>query len=134
MLANLRYFGFLINPISCYYCYGAAGELRAVVAEVTNTPWRERQVYVVPAGDAGAWTRAEFHKAMHVSPFMPMDMHYHWHSSVPGEKLAPYLGNSVAGKTATRLPAKPGVRQCRRYGSVAHRCPAFSAAKPAWWV
>ena len=43
MLANLRYFGYMQNPISCYYCFDAAGErVEHLVLEVTNTPWGER--------------------------------------------------------------------------------------------
>ncbi|MCC8988635.1 MAG: FAD-dependent oxidoreductase [Candidatus Contendobacter sp.] len=35
--------------------------------------------------------RAEFPKAMHVSPFMPMDLRYGWHSTPPGLHLAVHL-------------------------------------------
>ena len=37
LLANLRYFGFQMNPIVCYYCFNEAEQLEYVVAEVTNT-------------------------------------------------------------------------------------------------
>jgi DUF1365 family protein len=47
MLANLRYFGFNINPISCYYCFDGQEALQFIVVEVTNTPWNERQSYVI---------------------------------------------------------------------------------------
>ncbi len=94
MLANWRYFGFLINPISCYYCLDTAGRVQSVVAEVTNTPWGERQVYVIE-GDthAAGWLDARFDKKMHVSPFMPMDMHYRWRSNTPGNSLKLFLAN-----------------------------------------
>src|SRR5690554_2393186 len=39
VLTNLRYFGFLINPISCYYVFNTDEQLTHIVAEVTNTPW-----------------------------------------------------------------------------------------------
>jgi DUF1365 family protein len=49
MLTNLRYFGFLINPITCYYCFDKTGEIvETVVAEVTNTPWGQRRHYILP--------------------------------------------------------------------------------------
>ncbi len=98
MLGNLRYFGFLINPICCYYCYDSAGTLRAVLAEVTNTPWREKHVYVLAAGEHGQYLQADFDKAMHVSPFMPMGMRYHWRSDTPGERLNLRLANSLCGE------------------------------------
>jgi DUF1365 family protein len=92
LLANLRYFGILMNPISCYYCYGSDGEsLEAVVAEVTSTPWNERHAYVLPATGTEPLLRARFAKKMHVSPFNPMDMRYHWRSHRPGERLAIHL-------------------------------------------
>lgn len=97
MLANLRYFGFLINPISCYYCYSATGELACIVAQVTNTPWKERCTYVLPRRGREGWLETDFDKAMHVSPFMPMDMRYHWRSNNPGERLVLHLANSSGG-------------------------------------
>ena len=33
-LVGAGLFGFLINPISCYYCFSRSGELQCVVAEV----------------------------------------------------------------------------------------------------
>jgi len=45
LLAHLRYFGMCFNPVSFYFGYDAAGKnLRWVMAEITNTPWRERVV------------------------------------------------------------------------------------------
>lgn len=97
MLANLRYFGYLINPISCYYCFTREGQLHSVMAEVTNTPWNERCAYVLPASGREGWLETEFDKSMHVSPFMPMDMRYHWRSNCPQEKLVLHLANSSGG-------------------------------------
>lgn len=88
MLTNLRHAGFIINPLTCYYCFDAQENLCAIVAEVTSTPWREREWYVLPAtGDNGAVT-ANFNKAMHVSPFLPMNLRYCWHSSAPANSLS----------------------------------------------
>ncbi|MCG3171116.1 MAG: hypothetical protein CALGDGBN_02703 [Pseudomonadales bacterium] len=98
LLANLRYFGVLMNPLSCYFCYDADGRtLRAVVAEVTNTPWRERHAYVLPAS-GGEPLRVEFDKRLHVSPFNPMDMRYRWTGRAPGERLAIHLENLQHGE------------------------------------
>ena len=98
LLANLRYFGFIMNPISCYYCYADDGEtLEYLVAEVNNTPWNERHSYVLTAQPDQKWLRQDFDKQFHVSPFHPMDMTYHWHSNTPGQKLVLHLGNSRNG-------------------------------------
>ena len=99
LLANLRYFGYIINPISCYYCYAEDGEsLEYVVADVTNTPWNESHSYVLPADPGARMLRTEFAKALHVSPFNPMDMRYPWSSNTPGDKLVVHLGNSQQGR------------------------------------
>jgi DUF1365 family protein len=99
MLANLRYFGFIMNPICCYYCYAEDGKtLEAVVAEVNNTPWNERHSYVLQADPTQPWLRKDFAKEMHVSPFHPMEMMYHWNSNTPGSKLVLHLGNSQSGE------------------------------------
>jgi DUF1365 family protein len=92
LLTHLRYFGYCMNPISVYYCFAPDGEqLDLLVAEVHNTPWGERIGYVLDvAGQTGS-QRAEFEKAMHVSPFMPMDLRYGWHSTAPGPHLAVHL-------------------------------------------
>jgi DUF1365 family protein len=95
MLSNLRHFGYLVNPITCYYCFDETGTLRHVVAEVTNTPWGERQAYVLPSGRHGT-TGAWFDKAMHVSPFMGMDMRYRWHHQLPDEALKLIIENHDA--------------------------------------
>ena len=47
MLTNCRYFGFIINPITIYYCFDKHEQLQAMLLEVTNTPWREKIPYVL---------------------------------------------------------------------------------------
>ena len=97
MLGNLRYFGFLINPITCFYCFDSREQLKFIVAEVTNTPWGESHSYVIRA-DHVQTTACDFGKQLHVSPFMPMAMTYHWYSNLPGEALKLKLGVSENGE------------------------------------
>ncbi|MGO4550736.1 DUF1365 domain-containing protein [Lysobacter sp. 2RAF19] len=90
LLAHLRYAGYCFNPVSFYYCHDADGALHSIVAEITNTPWRERHAYVLRPADARAQGRAlhwQFDKAFHVSPFMAMARRYAWAFTVPGEDL-----------------------------------------------
>lgn len=91
LLTHLRYFGHCFNPVSFYYCYQSDGmRVDAVVAEITNTPWRERHAYVLDRhaarGSANA-PRWRFEKSFHVSPFMPMDIRYDWTIPDPGHRL-----------------------------------------------
>jgi DUF1365 family protein len=98
LLANLRYFGFIMNPITCYYCYAEDGEtLEYLVAEVNNTPWNERHSYVLRPQPGQDWLQQDFDKEFHVSPFHPMNMQYHWHSNTPGQKLILHMANSRDG-------------------------------------
>jgi DUF1365 family protein len=94
LLTHLRYFGYAQNPVSFYYCYDATDRLHTIVAEITNTPWGERHAYVLPlagATRAGSAYRFDFDKAFHVSPFLPMDRHYDWRFTVPGDSLTVHM-------------------------------------------
>ncbi len=96
LLANMRYFGFQMNPIACYYCYNEdESRLEYLVAEVNNTPWNERHSYVLRGPETGRWLRTEFDKSFHVSPFNPMAMRYHWRSSNPDERLVLHMENTT---------------------------------------
>ena len=87
LLAHLRTFGWLFNPLAVYYCWQRGGRaLDAIVLEVTNTPWGERHHYVLDARREA--TTARTAKALHVSPFLPMDMEYRVTWTVPGDGLS----------------------------------------------
>jgi uncharacterized protein len=104
MLTQLRNYGHCFNPVTFYYCYTPDGaRVDCVVAEITNTPWRERHSYVLAADSTrapGATLAFEFDKGFHVSPFMPMAQTYRWQFAEPGEHLAVHMQNLQSG---TRL-------------------------------
>ncbi len=87
LLSNLRYFGFIMNPISCYYCFDKQERLQTIIAEVNNTPWDERHCYVLSCDPSRQYQRISFNKEFHVSPFNPMDVRYDWRSSLPDDSL-----------------------------------------------
>lgn len=93
MLTNLRYFGFVFNPLTCYYVFNQQEQLSYVVAEVTNTPWGERHAYVLPCDPSQQQHRISFDKNMHVSPFNPMNMQYKWHNNTPADSLNIHMEN-----------------------------------------
>ncbi len=101
LLTHLRMFGHCFNPVSFYYCYDARGErVETVLAEITNTPWKERHAYVLPAAASvgrGGTLRFRFDKAFHVSPFLPMDLGYDWRVGEPGARLAVHMENFQGG-------------------------------------
>lgn len=104
LLTHLRYFGYCMNPVSFYYCFNASGDtLETIVAEITNTPWKERHQYVLSvAGMPSAETTAaagggvksfRFDKDFHVSPFLPMNMQYRWSFTEPFDRLFVHMQN-----------------------------------------
>lgn len=93
LLTHFRYGGFLMNPISLFYCFDGQERLQFVVAEVNNTPWGERHCYVLDLrndagscrfGDGGELVTA---KEFHVSPFLDMKYDYHWRLTQPASHL-----------------------------------------------
>lgn len=91
LLTYLRYFGHVFNPVSFYYCFAEDGiHLEAILAEITNTPWRERHAYVLPVAKAELHAPAfawRFDKNFHVSPFVPMKRRYAWRFTSPAQSL-----------------------------------------------
>lgn len=96
LFTHLRYFGFVFNPVSFYFCYDATGEhVQTIVAEITNTPWGQRHAYVLPVEQSVLSTKFQFSfdKQFHVSPFMPMDIHYEWYFTAPAEHFTVHMIN-----------------------------------------
>ncbi len=102
VLTHPRWFGFVINPLTLYYCFSSAGELDHIVGEITNTPWNERHCYVMSVEKAiESRNRSytfNFPKDFHVSPFLPMNMAYTWRVSTPLRQLAVNIWNRVDGR------------------------------------
>lgn len=97
LLTQLRYFGYVFNPVSFYYCFDKDDtHVETIVAEVNNTPWGERHLYVLPNQNnisSGRHMRFQRSKEFHVSPFMPMDIQYDWVFSSPGKYLSVNMKN-----------------------------------------
>ena len=107
VLTQLRTWGWLFNPITVYYCYDPTGSVvETAVVEVTNTPWKERTAYVFP----GTGTH-DVAKAMHVSPFLPMELTHRFTVGAPGDRLTLAVDDLrgdtrvfAASMSLTRLP------------------------------
>jgi uncharacterized protein len=102
MLTHLRYFGVSFNPVTFYYCFDKSdAQIETIVAEITNTPWKERHAYVLTKQTnvaRGVARRYKFKKTFHVSPFMPMDFDYDWRFSAPRERLSVHMENLRQGQ------------------------------------
>ena len=93
LLTHLRYWGFVMNPISIFYCYDELDQLKALALQVTNTPWREKILYVIKSDLERKAQQSRFKKEMHVSPFNPMEMEYLCRFKDPGNTLFFHLEN-----------------------------------------
>jgi uncharacterized protein len=102
LLANLRYFGHVFNPVCFYYCFDPTGKgVEAVVADVNNIPWGESHPYVLARGKRRGEVLAErLDKELHVSPLMGMDQTYSFRATEPGEKLIVNVESSAKGEEA----------------------------------
>lgn len=86
--------GFVFNPLTVYYGYTAAGQLRLMIYEVNNT-FGQRHSYVIPANDTWEQSCA---KSFYVSPFNDADGRYHFRISPPGDTLKLAITLHTAGK------------------------------------
>lgn len=88
LLCYPRLLGYVFNPLSVYFCYGASGDLALLIYEVRNT-FGEMHSYVLPVQDArpGCTIRQSRAKEFYVSPFMEMETHYRFSISPPEQDV-----------------------------------------------
>ena len=77
LVGQVRCFGIYFSPVNFYFFYKSDKALY-MIAEVRNTPWNEKHCYLVDIN-----TPSPCKKVFHVSPFMGMDMNYHWRIHPP---------------------------------------------------
>ncbi|MBU2918880.1 DUF1365 domain-containing protein [Psychrosphaera sp. F3M07] len=82
MLTQVRCLGLYFSPANFYFCYHANGDIKYMLAEVSNTPWNQRHYYLVNL-DSGLNKKQITEKVFHVSPFMDLDMNYIWKVKAP---------------------------------------------------
>ncbi len=129
VLTQLRCAGFVFNPVSFHYCFGASERLEAVVADVSNTPWNERHAYVVASSGGANGVEALIAKRFHVSPFLPMDHEYRFRFEAPGEVLHARIESRSRGERAFDARLQLARRQItsRSLARALVRFPAMSA-------
>jgi cyclopropane-fatty-acyl-phospholipid synthase len=84
LLTNARFFGYVFNPVSFYYCYRQDGSVRTVVAEVNNT-YGDKHLYILDNknGEKSAPIHISQGKEFHVSPFNDLNGHYEFSIEEP---------------------------------------------------
>ena len=112
LLAQPRVLGHVFNPVSFWLVHGAEGDLRVVIAEVSNT-FGDRHSYLCHHPDLAPITREdtlEAVKIFHVSPFQPVTGGYTFRFDIGAEKIGIWIdyrtGNDslLATLTGTRRP------------------------------
>lgn len=108
-VTNLRFFGYVFNPIAVYFCFDEKGAPLAAVAQVGNT-FGEQKLYLVPTEPGGGF-HLRCPKMFYVSPFSEPDWEFDFRFEVPGESLRlrvdDYIGEKkalISALTGTRLP------------------------------
>ncbi len=91
LLTHLRQWGYCFNPVSFYFCHHQ-GRLAFIVAEIHNTPWKERFAYVLDCREqTGPDYQFNFDKRFHVSPFLPMKLDYDWRFRLEDDRLGVHM-------------------------------------------
>ncbi len=114
LLTHLRYLGYCFNPISFFFCYDQGGQLDTVLAEVNSTFGESRNYWLWPRNrqspanapdrpSAAPALHFRCPKALHVSPFMEMNLDYEFVLTEPGEKLVAHMNTQESGP----VPASP---------------------------
>ncbi|PCK32744.1 DUF1365 domain-containing protein [Pseudoalteromonas piscicida] len=89
LMAQMRCLGIYFSPVNFYFFeQDDKSGFSHMIAEVSNTPWNERHFYLVELNK-----EVNFKKAFHVSPFMNLDMHYHWKVKPPGKSTLIHIEN-----------------------------------------
>ncbi len=89
LLCYPRLLGYAFNPLSIYYCHRADGTLALVIYEVRNTFGEHHSYFcaVRPNESGPAGLRQSHEKRFRVSPFIDMQMRYHFRLNAPGDAV-----------------------------------------------
>ena len=93
LLCYPRFFGYVFNPLSIFYCYDKNSKLKAILYEVKNT-FNEQHTYVftVPLSSNLIIHRCD--KKFYVSPFIEMNAFYNFRLLKPGKHLNVFIKQS----------------------------------------
>ena len=86
LLCFPRFFGYVFNPLSIFYCYDNKSKLKAILYEVKNT-FNEQHTYVFRSKTSSDLVLHKCDKKFYVSPFIPMKTFYNFRLSVPKNKI-----------------------------------------------
>ena len=90
LLCYPRFFGYVFNPLSIFYCYDDNLHLKAILYEVKNT-FNEQHTYVFSASHTSNLILHKCDKKFYVSPFMEMNTFYNFRLLNPGKILNVFI-------------------------------------------
>jgi uncharacterized protein len=106
LLAQPRLLGHVFNPVSFWLALDAGGDLRAVIAEVSNT-YGDRHSYLCHRDDRAPITREDTltaAKIFHVSPFQPVEGRYDFRFDIRPDRIGIWIDyTSATGGLYTNL-------------------------------
>ena len=93
LLCYPRFFGYIFNPLSIFYCYDDDLQLKAILYEVKNT-FNEQHTYVFSVLPSTNLILHKCNKKFYVSPFMEMKTFYNFRLLNPGKILNVFIKQS----------------------------------------
>ena len=90
LLCYPRFYGYVFNPLSIFYCYDEGLKLKAILYEVKNT-FNEQHTYVFSNSSSSDLIFNKCEKKFYVSPFIEMDTFYNFRLLKPGKILKVYI-------------------------------------------
>tara|TARA_Y100000590_G_scaffold400980_1_gene485536 strand:- start:1471 stop:2241 length:771 start_codon:yes stop_codon:yes gene_type:complete len=90
LLCYPRFFGYVFNPLSIFYCYDENFHLKAILYEVKNT-YNEQHTYVFSVSSNSNLILHKCDKKFYVSPFMEMETFYNFRLLNPGKVLNVFI-------------------------------------------
>jgi uncharacterized protein len=112
LLAQPRVLGHVFNPVAFWLCHDAAGALRVVIAEVSNT-FGDRHSYLCHREDLAPLKpedTLDARKVFHVSPFQPIGGTYRFRFDIGPDRIGIWIDHTNAeGGVYTNLigPRRP---------------------------
>ena len=93
LLCFPRFFGYVFNPLSIFYCYDKKSKLKAVLYEVKNT-FNEQHTYVFRNNSSSNIILHKCKKKFYVSPFIAMKTFYNFRLSNPKSNISVLIKQS----------------------------------------